>query len=232
MPYTTVLFDLDHTLMDSDASHDAAFDVTMRGIGVDDPQAVFEVFDRINQALWRRVERHEISPNEVKSLRFRRLLDELGLDGDPVEMGAQFAGGLTDHGELFEGAAGLLTELATRCRLALVTNGIGPVQRGRLDRLGLGDAFEVVSISGELGISKPGRAIFDHTLDELGVSDRNSTVMVGDSLVSDIQGGINAGLDTIWFNPGATVPPAGVAPTHEVAALESIAHLVTGCDER
>jgi YjjG family noncanonical pyrimidine nucleotidase len=232
MPYTTVLFDLDHTLMDSHASHAAAFDVTMRSIGLDDPASVHVVFDRINQALWRRVEGHEISPNEVKSLRFRQLLDELALDGDPVEMGARFAAGLTDHGELYEGAALLLTELAARCRLALVTNGIGPVQRGRLDRLGLGDAFEVVSISGELGTSKPGRAIFDHTLDELGVNDRSSAVMIGDSMASDIQGGINAGLDTIWFNPNAAIPPHGVAPTHEVAALESIAHLVTGCDER
>ncbi len=228
MAYTTVLFDLDHTLLDSDASHAAAFDVTMRSIGLDDPASVFDVFDRINQALWRRVEAHEISPNEVKSLRFRQLLDELALDGDPHEMGARFATGLTDHGELYEGAARLLADLMSRSRLALVTNGIGSVQRGRLDRLGLSDAFEVVSISGELGASKPGRAIFDHTLDELGVSDRSSAVMVGDSVASDIQGGINAGLDTIWFNPGAAVPPVTVIPTHEVATLESIAHLVAG----
>ena len=174
------------------------------------------------------VEAGELSPNDVKVRRFEQLLEEVGVRADPVEMGATFVGGLADHGELYDGAAQLLVEVAAMCRLALVTNGIGTVQRGRLDRLGLADVFEVVSISGEMGTSKPGRAIFDTTFDAMGIADRSSAVMIGDSLASDIQGGINAGVDTIWFNPPGAVSPATIVPTHEVAALESIAHLVTG----
>lgn len=166
--YDTVLFDLDHTLFDSDAAHAAAFDSTMRSIGIDNPLPVFATFDRINQALWRRVEQQELSPNDVKLIRFRQLLDDLDLEGDPAQMGRTFVAGLTDIGELYPGARELLDALRPTSRLALVTNGIGAVQRGRLRRVGLDDAFDAVVISGEVGANKPGRKIFDLTFEALG----------------------------------------------------------------
>ena len=226
MPYTTVLFDLDHTLLDSQASEAAAFDVTMRSVGIEPTPEVFATYDRLNQALWRQVEAGALSPNDVKVRRFEQLLDAVGVCADPVEMGATFVNGLADHGELYDGAAQLLIDVAAMCRLALVTNGIGTVQRGRLDRLGLADVFEVVSISGEMGTSKPGRAIFDTTFDAMGIADRSSAVMIGDSLASDIQGGINAGVDTIWFNPQQAANHTAVVPTHETSELTQLSALL------
>lgn len=200
MRYPVVLFDLDHTLLDSDASAQAAFDLTMQSIGVEPTGDVFSVYDRLNQSLWRQVEAGRMSPNDVKVRRFEQMLDVLGVPGDPIAMGAAFAQGLIDHGDLYPGARVLLDELDSRARLAMVTNGIGSVQRGRVERLDLSGYFEVVSVSGELGMSKPSSAIFDHTLDALGVTDRSKVVMIGDSLTSDVLGGTNAGVDTIWFN--------------------------------
>ncbi len=224
--YDTVLFDLDHTLLDSDASHAAAFDATMSSIGIDDPSSVFEVFDRINQALWRRVERHELSPNEVKALRFRQFLDEMGLDGDPTEMGAVFVDGLTQNGELYPGAQELVEQLAGLVALGMVTNGIGRVQRDRLARLGIADCFHAVIISGEVGTNKPGAEIFDLTFEALGIAERSRAVMIGDNLGSDIQGGINAGIETIWFNPTGSVNSTGIQPTHEVTTLDELPSLL------
>lgn len=225
MRYPIVLFDLDHTLMDSDASSAAAFDATMRSIDVDPTAEVFAIYDRLNQALWRRVEAGEISPNEVKVRRFEQLLGELGVAGDPDLMGATFVQALTDHGGLYDGALELLDALAGSVRMAMVTNGIGPVQRGRIERLGISSYFEVLSISGELHTSKPGAQIFDHTLAEMGVTDRSTVVMIGDSLASDIAGGINAGIDTIWFDQHGTEDGRGAA-THEASSLHSVgAHL-------
>lgn len=223
--YPVVLFDLDHTLMDSDASAQAAFDLTMRSVDVEPTDDVFATYDRLNQALWRRVEAGEMSPNEVKVRRFEQLLDLLGADGDPEEMGAIFVQALTDHGDLFAGARALLDALEGSVRLAMITNGIGPVQRGRLDRLDIRRYFEAVSISGELAMSKPAAAIFDHTLMELGVTDRTSVVMVGDSLSSDIAGGINAGIDTIWFNQHGA-ERTNSAPTHEAPSLDRVGELL------
>ncbi|MGB3734351.1 MAG: YjjG family noncanonical pyrimidine nucleotidase [Ilumatobacter sp.] len=225
MNYPIVLFDLDHTLLDSNASEQAAFALTMQSVGVAPTDETFEVYDGINQALWRQVEAGEITPHDVKVRRFERLLDRLGAQGDPIEMGATFVRGLTDHGDLYPGVGGLLDSIAGRSRLGLVTNGIGPVQRGRLDRLDIARYFEVVSVSGELAMSKPARAIFDHTLAELGVTDRADVVMIGDSLSSDIAGGANAGIDTIWFNQHGA-PQGASVPTHEAGSLAAIADLL------
>ncbi len=227
MRYPVVLFDLDHTLLDSDASERAAFDITMRSIDVEPSGEVFSVYHRLNQALWRQVESGAMNPNDVKVRRFEQLLDALGSAGDPIEMGATFVRGLADHGDLSPGAHELLERLHGQARMALVTNGIGAVQRGRIERLDLTTYFDVVSISGELGIAKPGRAIFDRTLDDLGVEDRSTVVMVGDSLASDIAGGINAGIDTIWFNPRAEQAD-DVVPTHDVISLGAVGDLVDG----
>lgn len=224
--YTTVLFDLDHTLFDSHTSEAKAFESTMQSVGVESTLDVFAVYDRLNRALWRDVESGSISPNEVKVRRFEQLLAEVGASGDPVEMGATFVRGLADNGELYDGAWQLLVGLAATCRLALVTNGIGSVQRGRLVRLGLDDVFEVVSISGELGWSKPNRAIFDYTLDAMGVSECESVVMIGDSLDSDIRGGINAGLDTIWYNPAEVASREDTISTHTVSDLGAVGQIV------
>ena len=223
--YTTILFDLDHTLLDSDASAQAAFDATMRSIGVESTPEVFAVYDDLNQRLWRQVEAGAISPNVVKTLRFEQLLDAIDHRGDPVEMGAVFVGALTANGDLFPGALEVLDDLAGRATLGLVTNGIGPVQRGRLDRLGIADHFDVIAISGELGISKPSPEIFDHAFATLGSHSRSRAVMVGDSLVSDIAGGIAAGIDTVWFNRTGATNESGVVPTHEVSRLDGLRSL-------
>jgi len=222
--YSTVLFDLDHTLLDSDASEQAAFDVTMRSVGVAPTPDVFAVYHGINQALWRRVEAGEVSPNDVKIRRFEQLLSELDVSGDPHDMGAMFVQGLTDNGDLYDGARTLLGSLSGRVRMGLVTNGIGPVQRGRIARLDIGGHFEAIVISGELHMSKPDPAIFDHVLAEMGVDDRSGVVMVGDSLGSDIAGATNAGIDSIWFDRHGNADAAG--PTHSVTMLADILTLI------
>jgi 2-haloacid dehalogenase len=222
--YTTVLFDLDHTLLDSHASEQAAFAHTMRSVDVEPSPEVFTIYDRVNQALWRQVESGDLSPNDVKVQRFEQLLRELSADGDAAAMGAIFVQGLADHGELYAGVRELLDALHGRLRMGLVTNGIGPTQRGRIDRLELGRYFDAVSISGELGVSKPDPQIFDHTLATMQIEDRDDVVMVGDSLPSDIAGATNAGIDSIWFNPNG-VTGETAAPTHTVASIDELVDL-------
>lgn len=228
MSYDVVLFDFDHTLLDSDASLAGAFDRSMATVGITDRaelERCYIDFDRINQALWRRVEAQEISPNEVRVRRFEDLISTLELDGDAEVMAEAFVDGLIGCGELYDGALELLDDLRVRCRLGMVTNGIGRVQRERIARLGLASYFDAVVISGEVGASKPGVEIFELTFDAFGVSDRSTSLMVGDSLTSDIQGAANAGIDSAWFNPGGAA--AGTAmPTHQVASLGDVARLV------
>lgn len=220
--YTTVLFDLDHTLLDSDESERLAFVQTLRSFEVDKPDAHLESYKRINSALWKAVERGERSPNEVKTLRFEQLLDELDLATDPVEVAERYTTELGAQGELFPGVSEMLHEVGSWAQLGLVTNGIGAVQRARVDRLGLDEHLSAIAISGELGVSKPNPQIFEHIFEELGRPDRSTTIMVGDSLSSDIAGGHNAEIATCWYNPHGAQALAP-SPTLEVGSIDELA---------
>ena len=225
-PYRTVLFDLDHTLFDSDASEALAFESALRAIGIDDPDEHFGDYDRINRALWAAVERAELLPSKVRTLRFEQLLAAIGLDADAVPLADAFAAGLARHGDLYPGALDMLEALAEHATLALVTNGLTDVQRTRIDRLGIGQYFDAVIISAEVGASKPSTAIFDIAFDRLGSPAKNTALMVGDSLTSDIQGGVNYGIGTCWYNPHRREPVAGSRFDHEIDALDLLLEVV------
>ncbi len=224
--YSTVLLDLDHTLFDSDASENAAFEVTMAAFGASDPGRHREAYDRINRSLWRRVEAGEVGPDYVKLARFDQLVATLALDADPAAMAETFAEALGAHGDLYPGAVEVLEQLAQVASLALVTNGLSEVQRARIERHRLDDLFDAIVISAEVGHSKPGREIFDLTFERLGQPSRRSALMVGDSLSSDIRGGTAYGIDTCWYNPHGR--PAGSADrfTHQISRLEQLPTLV------
>lgn len=222
MAYSTVLFDLDHTLFDTDASEAAAFASTMSSVGIDDPAAVFPTYDRINQDLWRAVERGETTPNELRTTRFERFAAAVGIEADPHAMADTFVEGLGAFGDLYVGALDVLEEIAAEASVALITNGLGPVQRSRVARLGIEDVFDAIVISGEVGVSKPSPGIFDVVFDELGGPSREAAVIVGDSLASDMAGGVNAGIATCWYNPNEAVNDAGLAISLEVRTLASL----------
>jgi 2-haloacid dehalogenase len=222
MRYETLLFDLDHTLLDSDASEVAAYAHTMATIGLDDPDHHFDRYVTINREMWRAVEAGTMQPGEVRFRRFEQFTSEIGIDADPVAMAEAFVWGLGAHGELYDGARDLLDALHGTVRMAMVTNGLSEVQRARIERLDLGRYFDAVVISSEVGVTKPRGAIFDIAFDQLGSPPADTALMIGDSLTSDIRGGADYGIATCWFNPhGAAAGPDDVV-THEIADLVEI----------
>ena len=224
--YATILLDLDHTLLDSDTSETTAFQVTLATFGAQDPASYRSTYDRINRALWERVEQGEVDPQHVKTARFEQLVAETGLVANPVDMAEVFANALGAHGELYPGARLALEQLAQTATLALVTNGLSEVQRSRIDRLDLERYFDAVVISAEVGTSKPGTDIFDIAFEELGNPARQSALMVGDSLTSDIQGGTNYGIATCWYNPHSKQAGPNDHITHEISRLDQLPALM------
>ncbi|MEX1005078.1 MAG: YjjG family noncanonical pyrimidine nucleotidase [Acidimicrobiia bacterium] len=227
MPYSTLLFDLDHTLFDSDASEAAAFDTTMRAVGFDEPFTHFEAYQRINLDLWAGVERGEVRPIDVRRVRFERLFAELKVDASVEEMAALFVHSLGANGDLYPGVIELLDRLKPHARLGLVTNGLSDVQRARLARLGIADRFDAVVISSEVGVTKPRREIFDIAFERLGAPATESALMIGDSLTSDIAGGANYGIATCWYNPQGRMRAPEDIVTHEIADLGDLIPIVT-----
>ncbi len=226
MTYDTILFDLDHTLLDSDESERRAYAHTAAQAGLDDPEAHFPRYVTINRQMWQAVERGELDPTEVRFRRFEQFNAEIGLDADPVVMAEHFVWALGNFGELYDGAVEVLAACASRASLALITNGLSDVQRARLSRLGIADYFDAIVISSEVGVTKPRPDIVELAFAQLGGPDKRGAVMVGDSLTSDIAGGRNFGIDTCWYNPHGNRAEPGTEPTHEVGALHELTDLL------
>ncbi len=123
-----------------------------------------------------------------------------------------------------DGVTNLLAALTRRFRLGIVTNGPADLQLGKLRAAGLAESFQVISVSGALGFGKPDPRIFTQTLQELELPP-NEVVMIGDNPVNDIQGGLDAGLQTIWLqieNQAEASVPETVPVAHSVADLFDI----------
>ena len=224
--YKTVLLDLDHTLFDSDASEAAAFAATLHEIGIRDHERYIKPYQVINLELWSAVERGELVPQQVKKMRFERLVEKFEFDADPQRMSENFVVGLGEFGELYDAALDVLQNLDSVASLALITNGLSEVQRRRIERLGIGKYFDAIVISAEAGVAKPSASIFELTFDMLRHPDKASTVMVGDNLKSDIRGGADFGVATCWYNPAGNEASATDHVHHDIRCLRELESLV------
>ncbi|MBT8247243.1 MAG: YjjG family noncanonical pyrimidine nucleotidase [Acidimicrobiia bacterium] len=227
MRYSTLLFDLDNTLFDAEAAELLAFDHALAAGGVSEPRAHLATYVDINRALWAAVERQELTPNQVQARRFADLVAAAGLDADPTVLAEQFVIGMGRFGDLYDGAGQILATLATTATLALVTNGLGAVQRARIERLGLEPFFSAIVISGEVDTAKPGTEIFDLAFEALGWPPKETVLMVGDSLTSDIAGGAGYGIATCWYNPGGGSAHPDAPIDHEIRSLDQLPRLAT-----
>jgi len=229
--YGTVLFDLDHTIFDFDSSELAAFAAAMSLLGLAEATPHFATYQTLNHAMWAAAERGEMRSTDIRNLRFQRLVEQLDVPADEVLIGNvsdTFVSGLGTHGDLFPHARAVLETLAGCVRLGLISNGLGEVVHARLDRLGIRGLFDTVVVSSEAGVSKPNPRIFEIALTQLGDPPRESVLMVGDSLSSDVAGGQAAGIDTCWYNPASRPLGEAPPPTHQVATLSEIVGVV-GC---
>lgn len=222
MQYSTFLLDFDHTLFDSDVSEAAAFSDAMLVAGTSDTGRYESSYRRINKTLWAAVERGEITPQYVRTNRFKRLVEKFDLDADPQAMSDAYVAGLGVSGNLYAGAREVIEQLSEHAALALVTNGLSEVQRARIHRLDIDRYFDAIVISAEVGVAKPGTEIFDITFSELGFPPKETTLMVGDSLSSDILGGTNYGLATCWYNPAGKVSEPSDKIAHEISELDEV----------
>lgn len=219
MHYSTFLIDLDHTIFDSDASESAALRQAMNAAGITEADGYAADFQRINFGLWAMVERGEMTPQQVRTLRFEKLVQETGLDADPYAMAEAYVLGLGANGDLYAGALDVLEHLSRHASLALLTNGLSEVQRTRVERTGIAAYFEAIVISAEVGVAKPHTEIFDIAFDQLGSPHKDTALMVGDSLSSDIQGGTNYGIATCWYNPHRKSARPSNSISHDIHAL-------------
>ncbi len=230
--YYCILFDADNTLLDFDAAESKALADTLRAYGIEPDAETVQTYRTINEELWHQLEKGQIRREKLMAERFTRFLKAVNAAGSGVEMNRFYLEQLSTHPDLAApNVLDVLRELSEVATLAVVTNGFEKVQTRRAVESGILDYMEDVFVSEKMDSEKPNRKIFDAALRTLGVENREHVLMVGDSLSSDIQGGVNAGLDTCWYNPGHAENPGKVCPTYEIANLEELYPLVMEPEE-
>ena len=228
MNYDWIFFDADGTLFDYDAGEAAALRGALESCGLPFDAAIGARYSEINDAIWREFELGEISQERLKTERFERLFAELDVQSDAVVFSRRYLEILAAQTTLLDGAEGVLRDLAGRVEMLLITNGLAEVQQPRFAASSIRDCFSEIVISGEIGLAKPDRAIFDHAFARIGDPPRDRVLMVGDNLGSDILGGVNAGLDTCWYNPKGATNGHDVEPTYEIRELRKIFDILVG----
>jgi len=227
--YRWLLFDADGTLFDYDNAESTALELTLARYGYTMGPDTRALYRQLNGVLWQELEAGTVTSERLRSVRFERLFEALDLPvANGREAGEYYLIELASHGKLLPGAEEVVRACGRRAKMALITNGLADVQRKRLGNSPIAHLFETISISDEIGIAKPDRRIIDLTLKALGDPPRTEVLIIGDSLSSDIQGGINAGIDTCWLTTDGGRPDEldGPHPTHTISDLEQVLALI------
>ena len=220
--YRWLLFDADGTLFDYDRAERAAFEQTLAQIGVAFDARHLATYQRINQALWQGVERGELKPGVVKLRRFELLREALGVSYSPAALSASYLECLANSSELVEGAEGVLAALHKKYHIAILTNGLTVVQRGRVARSVIRHHVSDLIISEEIGAAKPAKEFFDAAFARLGHPSKREVLMIGDGWASDIRGAVQYGIDACWYNPGRKPRPSNHEISREIGSLREL----------
>jgi 2-haloacid dehalogenase len=225
MVYSHLLFDADGTLWNYDLAETKALTATFKASGIPFYIDYTNIYRQINAQIWSDFEQGKITQQKLRSERFGRLFHVLNIDADPADFSDRYLTNLGQETDLVDGALELLDALHGSHHLLLITNGIPQVQRSRLSLSPIQGYFDAIIISGEIGVAKPHPGIFDAAFQAMGHPAKGETLIIGDSLTSDIQGGLNYGIDTCWFNPHHNPPNSDIAALYEVQYLDQLLSL-------
>ncbi len=226
MSYSWLLFDADGTLFDYSRAEDTALAQNFAQHTLPFQPDYQLRYREINHQFWQRLEQKQVTPEELRVGRFRQLFTELAIDYDAQAFANTYLDQLAQQAHLIEGAAELIESLNGRYQLALITNGLADVQYPRLARSGLEAYFSAVVVSDEVGAAKPNPGIFDIAFSRMNQPTKAEVLIIGDSLSSDMTGGINYGIDTCWYNPNGQ---SGRLPvTYEITQLAELPHILNG----
>lgn len=201
MKRLTLLIDADDTVLDfKNSERDAIFALCER-YSIGDKERVADKFQQINRLKWDMFEQGLVTREEIFYSRFEELFDFFGTkDKDIIQAGDGYRENMAYSSRIIRGARAFLARISQNHDLYCVTNGITRTQKMRMKSSGLGKYFKKLFISQEINLAKPSREFFRYVLDDIGVTDAKDVYIIGDSLTSDIQGGINSGIKTILFN--------------------------------
>jgi 2-haloacid dehalogenase len=217
--YKWLLFDVDGTLFDFEKAESKALANTFKQFGLVHSDDVATIYKKINSQIWVELEQGKITPQALGSTRFQRLFDATGQSADTTTFSKAYLYHLGTCSNLIDGTENLLQQVSPSFQLAIITNGLSDVQRPRLAASPIEHYFKSVTISDEVGVAKPDGRIFDIAFASMGNPAKEDVLIIGDSLSSDMKGGVDYGIDTCWYNANGKQFPNGLPITYEINQL-------------
>lgn len=231
--FTTVLWDVDGTLLDFLYSQRYAITKCFRSNGREITEEQLKRYSQINDNYWKRLELGEISKEQLLTGRFVTLFEEYGITD--INLDAF----LREYQEALGSVFAYLDDSLAICRALkgevqqyVITNGVTSTQRNKLQISGLAEWMENVFISEQIGVPKPQREFFDYCLEHIEEKEKSRILIVGDSLTSDIKGGILAGIPTCWYRPDTAVNNTSYEPDYEISDLHQIFDIICAKDDK
>ena len=217
-----LFLDLDDTILDFHKAERLAIAKTIREYGLEPTEEVLHRYHLINKWHWEQLELGKLTRPEVLENRFGALFAEFGITADQGACARAYEKNLSIGHYFLPGAEEAVETLSKKYRLFLASNGTASVQKGRMTSANLYRFFEISFVSQEIGHNKPSKEYFEAAFARIPGFDKSKCLMVGDSLTSDIQGGINAGLKTCWVNPTHAPNPDDIVPDYEIEYLHQL----------
>jgi len=221
-----ILLDMDNTLLDFTRAERVAASKALVHMGIQPTDELLRRYHEINEDQWRLFERGLLEREQVKVRRYELLFAEMGINASPKDTAKVYEGLLGIGHYFMDGAEALLETLSREYRLYLATNGTAGVQKSRISSADISKYFQGIYISEDVGYNKPDARYFEACFKDIPNFKREETVMIGDSLTSDIRGGINAGIKTVWFNYEGRNRDDSIIPDYEIHSLEEIPELM------
>ena len=222
-----LFLDLDDTILDFHKAERIAISKTIREFGVEPTEEILNLYHSINKWHWEQLELGKLTRAEVLVNRFGVLFEKLSVVVDASGCAKVYESNLSQGHWFLPGAEEAVNALSKKYRLFLTSNGTAVVQKGRMTSANLYRFFERVFVSQEIGHNKPSKEYFEACFARIPGFDREKAMIVGDSLSSDIKGGINAGIKTVWVNPEHKTC-GETKPDYEIEYLSQLEALLEG----
>lgn len=229
--YETLIFDLDDTLIDNNQSIKYAFTIIINELGIEYSDELFSKWKKLDTAYWHTWESGDMFiPDSIKTLedkitylranRFILFFKELELSfNSAVALNELYCSMLGVNIVEIENAGKLLQELYRHYEILIATNGPKEAAINKLEKAKLMSYTSSMVCSEEIGFSKPMPEFFDCLYNKTQNKDKSRMLLIGDSLTTDVLGGMNNGIDTCWFNPNNSSLPEEYCPTMTINKL-------------
>lgn len=223
-----IFIDLDDTIFDFKKAEAIAIEKTLVSFGIEPTPETLTLYSEINKSEWKLLELGKTTRDTLRVHRFERLFSALGTTGDAMEAQKTYEYNLGSGHFYINGAKEMLDALkeCTQYSLHLASNGTASVQRRRIGSSDVAKYFDNIFISEDIGYNKPSVEYFDSCFAKIPNFKKENSIIIGDSLSSDIKGGKNAGILTCLYDPKNHYAPCDVIPDFRVKSLLEIPNLL------